>query len=305
MPPDNHLLRVYFGHHKSASQYIKAVFLQAAGWLGLTPTRVDNFSARLPLDYQQREPFPELLREHRERLRSERLSVLCLTNGDTEAVSLLSERREPFRGFHVIRDPRDILVSAYFSHLHSHPIRSQGGWIAEIRSQLQAASSLENGLLMEIEFNAPIFDSMGAWNYNDERIYETRYETRYETLILNPMSEFVRIFNFLGIATPGFEAASLAAILRDRVWHKVSGRSMPHRERLPLPVLTYNLRKNAFERNTRGRRPGQEDAHHHYRKGIPGDWRNYFSPRVVDAFKKRYGPLLIQLGYETSDNWMP
>jgi hypothetical protein len=126
------MLRVYFGHHKCASQYIKAVFLRATALLGMTPSRVDNFAAELPLGYHTREPYVTLLAEHRARLLNDPAAVVCLTNGDAEAVAVLEQRGE-YRGFHVIRDPRDVVVSAYFSHLYSHPIRSDGGWIADFR----------------------------------------------------------------------------------------------------------------------------------------------------------------------------
>jgi lipopolysaccharide transport system ATP-binding protein len=52
-----------------------------------------------------------------------------------------------------------------------------------------------------------------------------------------------------------------------------------------------------------GRSKGTEDPVSHYRKGIAGDWRNYFTPRVADAFKKRFGDILIAAGYEKDLNW--
>jgi hypothetical protein len=289
------MLRVYFGHHKCASQYIKAIFLQTTGLLGMGPSRVDNFSAELPLGYHTREPFVTKLREHRERLRSEAVAVLCLTNGDSEAVSLLAERPQPYRGFHVIRDPRDVLVSAYFSHLYSHPIRSEGGWIAEFRRQLQAAADIEQGLLLELDFLERIFASMAAWNYANPQVYETRFET----LIADPLAEFTRIFNFLGIATPRLGLFTLAGLTLER-WLR---RPVSPRTELPEMELRRIVQNNAFEHQAGGRRRGDEDARHHYRKGMPGDWRNHFTPRVTEAFRARYGDLLLSLGYEQNNQW--
>jgi hypothetical protein len=288
------MLRVYFGHHKCASQYIKAVFLRATALLGMTPSRVDNFAAELPLGYHTREPYVTLLAEHRARLLNDPAAVVCLTNGDAEAVAVLEQRGE-YRGFHVIRDPRDVVVSAYFSHLYSHPIRSDGGWIADFRRQLSAAPDVERGLLLELEFNAPIFAAMGAWNYAHPRVHETRYER----LIANPMAEFARIFQSLEIQTPRLGLATLWALALDR-WRQ---RPPPLRATLPMPVLRRIVAANTFERKAGGRRPGQEDAHHHYRKGVAGDWRAHFTPRLSAAFKERYGDLLIGLGYERSRDW--
>lgn len=39
------------------------------------------------------------------------------------------------------------------------------------------------------------------------------------------------------------------------------------------------------------------------RKGIAGDWRNYFSKKNVLAFKSVAGDALIALGYEKDWNW--
>ena len=63
------------------------------------------------------------------------------------------------------------------------------------------------------------------------------------------------------------------------------------------------LQRNSFERLSGGRRTGVEDRHNHFRKGIAGDWKNHFSAEINDAFKRRYGELLIETGYEEDLNW--
>ncbi len=74
-----------------------------------------------------------------------------------------------------------------------------------------------------------------------------------------------------------------------------------------LPVTRERLREvvlaNRFEALTLGRLPGQEDLNSHERKGVSGDWRNHFTPRVTEAFKDRYADLLIATGYEHNHDW--
>jgi len=59
---------------------------------------------------------------------------------------------------------------------------------------------------------------------------------------------------------------------------------------------------NSF-RTVTGREKGQENINEHLRKGLAGDWRNHFSPRVITEFKQQYGDLLILTGYENGKNW--
>ena len=70
------------------------------------------------------------------------------------------------------------------------------------------------------------------------------------------------------------------------------------------------IQKNRFERLTigrklwkQGRKAGQEDKLSHVRKGIIGDWRNYFTADHKKMFKESTGMLLIDLGYEHNSNW--
>lgn len=66
------------------------------------------------------------------------------------------------------------------------------------------------------------------------------------------------------------------------------------------------LKKHSFERSS-GRKRGEEDKKSFYRKGIIGDWKNYFDEDCVNAFKAAHGgklqTLLVLLGYEKDDAW--
>ena len=59
----------------------------------------------------------------------------------------------------------------------------------------------------------------------------------------------------------------------------------------------------SFKRLT-GRSPGEEDRGSFARKGIHGDWRNYFNAASRALFNDYAGDLLIELGYERDDNWV-
>lgn len=170
-----------------------------------------------------------------------------------------------WRRFVIIRDLRDTLVSAYFSIKLSHPIL--GPQLAHLRSVLQS-SSLDDGMIYLME----------EWLAVSARIQVSWVEAgepliRYEDLL-------------------GHDQEIIERVLLDECQLPVS------RERLREVILS-----SRFERLTTGRERGQEDIMAHARKGIAGDWCNYFSDRVKQAFKTRYGGLLVATGYERDLSW--
>jgi hypothetical protein len=290
--------RVFFGHHKCASQYVRDIFTRTADWLGMS-MHTDNLFSVLPLDYHTREPLRTLLAERRTILETKSYDCLCLENADSDGLALVRQRGD-YRGFHVIRDPRDVLISAYFSHRYSHPLYAEAGpWIRDFRQQLAGVASTEEGLLLELEFCAAYLNNIAAWDYHTPQIFETRYEA----LVTQPMETLRQAYEFMGIRVPMLGVASLATFVYDRRLWKRSHRPMPRRLSLPWLLLRRIVQQYSFVRKSGGRQPGQEDISHHYRKGVAGDWRNYFTPRVTAAFKERYGDMLIQLGYESSKDW--
>lgn len=292
------LTRVYFGHHKCASQYIKSILVQSAHLMGWS-VKTDSLPFVLPDNYHLREPFASRLQQKRQMLASTAFDLICLENADNESVAILSEHL-PLRGVHVIRDPRDIVVSGYFSHLYSHPASAEHSpWLWEHRQRLQSLSHLEEGLMAEIEYCATYFERLRAWDYSNSNIWELRYEN----LILDPEQAFTQAFAFLGISLPGL-ALLPAAVMAGEFWlSKFLKTRVRRRAFLPKPLLRAILWQNSFQHRSEGRRAGEENLKHHYRKGIPGDWRNYFTPRVKEAFKHNYPQLVETLGYELDEDW--
>lgn len=214
-----------------------------------------------------------------------------------------------YRGVHVIRDPRDIIVSAYFSHRYSHPTEYWPELIA-FRKLLERLPEGE-GLLANMEFTAKLridgcdlnnFDSMMHWDYSLPNIIEVRLED----LIANPYRGFVQILDFLGIVedTSIGTRAILYHCVKDNLRRVLRRNSLlPKTGRIPIWVLLYVVYSNEFSRLTKGRRQGDEDIRSHFRKGVSGDWKNYFTTEHRKFFKEKYNDLLVKLGYEKDDKW--
>ncbi len=63
------------------------------------------------------------------------------------------------------------------------------------------------------------------------------------------------------------------------------------------------LGAGAFERMSGGRKSGETVANAHVRKGIAGDWKNYFTKRDAKMFEEIAPGQLAGLGYEDDRDW--
>ena len=175
------------------------------------------------------------------------------------------EGAEAARRFVVIRDLRDTLVSGYFSILHSHP--QDMDHIRKWQSVLQSVS-LEDGLIFLFEgFTDLCAAVQGTWMESGDPLI------RYEDLLTD-------------------DTGLLEEVL-------IGHCALP----VEPELLRRKVEESRFERLSGGRQPGQEDRSSHFRKGVPGDWRNHFTPRVTELFKKRFGDILIYAGYERDKLW--
>lgn len=291
------MIRAFFGHHKCASTYIKDVFIQATDLLGMVPRHVLGLGTELPLDYQNKPEFIHQLEKRKSILEKGDYKTLVLTNSDYKTLAIIDEKHD-YRGFHVVRDPRDIVISAYFSHLYSH-VAEDGSWWLEFRKSLSKCKNQEEGLLLELDLLRTFLDNMNDWNYENPKVLETRYEV----ITKDPLQQFSRIFNFLGIKTPLLGLFNLATLYYFQRKATMLGEPMPYGDHLPMIMLKRILDRNSFKYRSRGRPKGKEDTRSHYRKGISGDWRTHFTPSIKAEFKNRYNDLLIKLDYEQNEEW--
>ncbi len=97
-------------------------------------------------------------------------------------------------------------------------------------------------------------------------------EVRYEHLLERPEKEVRRLLDLLGAASD------------EKAVRRCVGSA-------------------SFERLSKGRERGQEDATSFFRKGVAGDWREAFTERDRRVFKEEAGDVLVRLGYEKDGDW--
>lgn len=168
--------------------------------------------------------------------------------------------------FVIIRDLRDAFTSHYFSLKATHALDKLGR-VKTARDHLQTASK-DDGFLFLFERDLDrLVEIQSSWLSAGELVL------RYEDLITGDVEGFTELF--VG--------------------------------KLQLPVTPKQVRRavdaSRFE-TVYKRKLGEVDENSHGRQGLPGDWRNHFSPAVRQAFAARAGDLLIRAGYEQDASWV-
>jgi hypothetical protein len=300
-------LYAYFGHHKCASTWIWQIVDRVCWDLGLRHDLViDDLTpeAHGPLGVvrpggdsaiEGKLDRPEL----GARIRAAGGDFVSCVTADLAQADALS----PVRAFHVIRDPRDIIVSAYFSHRNSHPTDGLPH-LAEHRERLRAVGQ-DEGLLLEMDFSGGALRDLAEWDYARPNILELRMED----LTARPYELFLGIFDHLGLleADEPARARDLLGVWLRRTRNRLSTREGLGALRRPTAasgeLLLGSIYGHRFEAQTRGRQAGVEDVSSHYRKGVAGDWVTHFRDEHVEAFKERFGELVTTLGYEQDPDW--
>lgn len=173
-----------------------------------------------------------------------------------------------YRGVHVIRDPRDVIVSGCFYHQNAneawlHVRRKEFGGLT-YQEKIVSLPSVDEQLLFEMEYHGdPIWD-MVAWSYSNPNFLEVRYE---DLRADNSMMLFRRIFTFLG-----FPAEVIPCLLQ----------------------IAYD--NSLFS--------GKVRNSVHVRSGDAGQWRKYFKRTHRARFVELFGDALIRLGYERNNDWV-
>lgn len=280
-------LLCFFGHHRSASSWTNdtlRMIAVACGWRHAVVHNAAMFGGDLPGFCQRTAP-----------------DLLTFSNAKWAYLATLP----PFLGLHVIRDPRDILVSSYFSHRNSHPT-AQWPELVSHRAELQALSQ-RDGLLLELDCRRDQFADMAAWQYNTDYIYEVKMED----FTAQPAHYYADLFRFWHrLADSSHHQQEASQVMVNRTIARIERRMGWHyrlprwRSEVTWPWLLQEvIVANAFPRKSGGRATGATDVHHHYREGVHGSWCRYFSPELTARFKARYNDLLVQLGYETNGEW--
>lgn len=236
-------------HHKTGTVWMATVFKAIAEDLGAT--YVDYWAERDNLAEALKPPF-----------------VLFNYDSDFRGHADLLDR-DDVRILHLIRDPRDVLISA----MHYH-CKAGETWLHEpvpgydnvtYQRRLNAFETRHEQYVFEMENSTfSTLRDMQKWRYGRPNCFEARYEKLRQD---SEMPYWSGAMSFLG-----FDVAE-QKVCRQRFWqHSLFG----------------NL--------VRG--------HKHVRSGDVAQWKREFTPPLAAAFRWKFPRLLQSLGYETDDRWV-
>jgi len=266
-------LYIHFGYHKCMTVFFSKVLWQMSLSIGKRFKRVSSD-----------------LQEFRDCLRTKKYGCFNINN-----VLVNLEKLPHFLGSHIVRDPRDLLVSGYRYHkwcnekwvimnMSEIPIKVfrrcplevnfsdilnkigiEKKYLNKSYKELLNHVDEETGYMLEMEIRKPSFSQMYKWNYNLPNIYELRYEDVFG----NEQEAFKELFSFFGI---------------------------PKNEISNLMNFVY---KNSFKQIKKEKNFFKE----HASVGISNQWKSEMPKAIQKEILFRYFDLLKNLGYEYSDNF--
>lgn len=177
----------------------------------------------------------------------------------------------PVRCVHIIRDPRDVIISGCFYHVKTtekwanNPKPEYGG--VSYREAIAAQPDDHAKLVFEMQHTgAKTIRDMLAWNYQDKDVLEIKYEdiiNDAEFKVFRPMMKFL-----------GFEGAELDRALEIVREHSLFGGA---------------------------KKDGGDGVH--VRSGESRQWRRTFTPELKAEFRRLHPDVLQRLGYEKGADW--
>lgn len=244
-------MRFLFAHHKCASRFFRQLLSQ----LGFNVLNYMDFIDRKITLENMDELDLATLDMRLDKYSQEKNSIISIINTTQRVLDFIDHRvGQNYSALHIIRDPRDILISAYLHHLEGHPVDNRFfNWpeLASLRSRLSDLNT-EDGIIEELNsITKRVLDDQLSHVPKTDQILTMKLES----FALYGPDKLQEISNFFDVQTP--EHVNLNEIPKG---------SSAIRER-------------------------------------PNNWENYFTPKIKEIFRERYSKLLIDLGYEQTEEW--
>jgi hypothetical protein len=234
--------------------------------------------ARLQSDYLVYRAFQRRIRGPR---LSDEYTPACIIekialNDPEDARRLLKAFEHLYPGakiIHIVRDPRDIIVSSMFHRYRELRRTGRSSWLTEYLNASRTADWRPEELHSYRVANYAK-DISGRWaacvdvlstNANTDKM-RSMITIRYEDLIADTGLHLANLYEFAGLDSS--------------------------------PTLVRRIvAETKFSTMAKGRKPGMEDPDSPVRKGVSGDWINYLQPGFAETVEAMAGDAMKRFGY--------
>ncbi|MDN3643754.1 sulfotransferase domain-containing protein [Lutimonas halocynthiae] len=245
---------IHFSINKAATQHVKGLLRRIAVENEMIPVSINDyaFSSKIPyldhLSFEQMEEFKHVFKE---------TGYLYSVFGG------MLENVDNFNNYKIIlsiRDPRDVLVSLYYSMAYSHvvPIESSNKRNEFLDKRSFALSSkIDEFVLNEVDKIFSIFDK-----YKNKLCrHDNVGIIKYENMIVDYSKWLMDLSNITGLS------------------------------------ISDTLRRELVDENLM-KRPKNEDKLSHNRKGISGDYKEKLDDKTIEILNSKLEPILTYFAYE-------
>jgi len=246
---------IHFSFNKAATQYVKSILRRCAIENGMTPVGINEYAFDTDFPFLGRVSAQEM----------EQYAHIFKKTGYLYSVfgSAIAgiPHIEQYKIVLVARDPRDILVSDYFSKAYSHVVPSSRG---DKRDQFMAereralASTIDEYAIANSEKIAGIFSQYRTLFL--ER-YPHVYVTTYEAMLSDFASWLSELLDYCELDASQQLFQSLVQANEDK-------------------------------------KPKKEDKLRHVRRGQSGDYKEKLKPETIEHLDAKFAPMLAEFGYD-------
>ena len=245
---------IHFSFNKAATQYVKSILVAAATENEMVHAGINEYAFNRDFPFLDHLSAVEMKKySHMFKNKGYLYSVF---GGMIEGIPDLENYKIVFG----VRDPRDILVSSYFSQAFSHPIPDQNGnKYDEFMKRRKHAieSGIDRYVLAESTKIRDIFD-------------------RYENLLLNRYSNiYITKYETMTV--------SFDSWLDDLLCY--------------CDLNVSNRLRNKFTENNKKLKPADEDINKHVRKAQPGEYEDKLQPDTIQQLNFTFKHILRRFGY--------
>lgn len=246
---------LHFSFNKAATQYTKKILQLCAIENGMQPVDIHGYA--FDSDY----PFLDHLTEAEMQDYAHLFKPHGYLYSSFGGMIVGIPEFEKYRVILMIRDPRDILVSQYYSHAYSHAIPSEHG---NKRESFMAKRLHTKGIDIDEYVIAECDRTLNLF-------------LRYQELMLDVYPD---------ICVLSYE--EMASDFRTWLEKLLAGCGL---------YISTTLKNRLIEENERSR-PAKEDVHSHVRQGKAGDYLNKLKPETIRHLDEKFAPILQAFGYK-------